>query len=62
VAVIKGSSSPTGAAETMIRLQEETGMAYPEDKLKPYKIIVADSAEEAVASVIKQIEQRYLKK
>jgi uncharacterized protein (TIGR00725 family) len=62
VAVIKGSSSPTGAAETMIRLQEETGMAYPEDKPKPYKIIVANSAEEAVASVIKQIEQRYPKK
>jgi uncharacterized protein (TIGR00725 family) len=61
VVVLAGSGSPTSAPETMIKLQEETGMAYPEDKPKPYKIFVAHTAEEAVSIVIEQIKRGYPK-
>jgi len=61
VVVLAGSGSPTSAPETMIKLQEETGMAYPEDKPKPYKIFVAYSPEEAVSIVIEQIKRGYPK-
>jgi len=61
VVVLANSGSPTSAPETMIRLQEETGMAYPEDKPKTYKIFVANSPEEAVLTVIEQIKKGYPK-
>lgn len=61
VVVLAGSGSPTSAPETMIRLQETQGMAFPEDKPKPYKIFVAYSPEEAVSIVIEQIKKGYPK-
>ncbi len=59
VVVLAGSGSETSAPGTMMHLQDIKGMAFPEDKPKPYKIFVAHSPEEAVSIVIEQIKKGY---
>ena len=43
----------------MIDRQAALGMAFPEDKPKPYRIFVAQSAAQAVAMVIDLIKEGY---
>ena len=59
VVVLANSGSATGAAATMISQQAATGMAFPEDKPKPYKIFIAQSPEEAVSMIIDLIGKGY---
>ncbi|RLB69800.1 MAG: TIGR00725 family protein [Deltaproteobacteria bacterium] len=59
VVVLENSGSETGAAATMISRQETLGMAFPEDKPKPWKVFVAKTPEESVAMVIDLIERGY---
>ena len=59
VVVIEGSGSKTGAAAAMIERQASFGLAFPEDKPKPYRIFVAQGAAEAVAMVIDLIKKGY---
>ncbi len=59
VVVLANSGSATGATGTMISLQENQGMAFPEDKPKPWKVFVAHSPEEAVSMVIELIKRGY---
>jgi uncharacterized protein (TIGR00725 family) len=59
IVVLANSGSPTGAAGTMLSLQEATGMAFPEDKPKPWKVFLAHSPEEAVSMIIELIEKGY---
>jgi uncharacterized protein (TIGR00725 family) len=59
VVVLADSGAATGAPGTMMYLQETQGMAFPEDKPKPWKIFVAHSPDEAVSMVIELIEKGY---
>ncbi|MCF8111938.1 MAG: TIGR00725 family protein [Desulfobacteraceae bacterium] len=59
VVVLAGSGSPTGAAATMMDRQVKFGLAFPEDKQKPYDIFTAHSPEESAALVINLIEKGY---
>ena len=59
VVALAGSGSPTGAAATMIDRQEKFGLAFPEDKQKPYDIFVAHSPEESVSMVVGLIDRGY---
>jgi hypothetical protein len=43
----------------MISRQEELGMAFPEDKQKPWKIFIAQTPEESVSMVVDLIERGY---
>ncbi|MDY6990816.1 MAG: TIGR00725 family protein [Thermodesulfobacteriota bacterium] len=59
VVVLAGGGSATGAGATMISRQETLGIAFPEDKDKPYRIFVAGSPEESVSMVIDLINRKY---
>jgi hypothetical protein len=59
VVVLAGSGSATGAAATLITRQETLGLAFPEEKPKPWEIFVAGSPEESVSMVVDLIERRY---
>ena len=59
VVVLANSGSETGAAAAMISRQETLGLAFPEDKAKPWKIFVAETPEESVSMVIDLIEKGY---
>jgi uncharacterized protein (TIGR00725 family) len=59
VVVLADSGSKTGAGETMISRQETLGLAFPENKPKPWKIFVAKSPADAVQTVIKLMEKNY---
>ncbi|MGE4251904.1 MAG: TIGR00725 family protein [Parvibaculaceae bacterium] len=59
VVVIEGSGSKSGAAAAMIDRQAAFGLAFPEDKPKPYRIFVAQDAGPAVDMVIDLIRKGY---
>jgi uncharacterized protein (TIGR00725 family) len=59
VVVLADGGSPTGAGATMIARQESLGLAFPEDKPKPWEVFVATSPEDSVSMVVDLIERRY---
>jgi uncharacterized protein (TIGR00725 family) len=59
VVVIKDSGSKTGAANTLIERQRKLGIAFPEERKKPFKIFVVNNPREAVKKIITLIEQGY---
>ena len=59
VVVLADSGSKTGAAAAMIARQEKLGMAFPEDKPKPWKVFIARSPQESVSMVIELINKGY---
>ncbi len=59
VVVLDGCGSKTGAGATMIDRQADYGLAFPEDKMKPYRIFTAQKPQEAVASVVELIRKGY---
>lgn len=59
VVVLADSGSKTGAAATMIDRQEMLGVAFPEDKPKPWKVFVAKSPVESVSKVVALILKGY---
>jgi uncharacterized protein (TIGR00725 family) len=59
VVVVEGSGSDSGAPATMLHLQETSGMAFPEDKPKPFRVFAASSAEAAVAMLLDLLEKGY---
>lgn len=59
VVVLADSGSVTGAATTMLSRQETLGMAFPEDKPKPWKIFIAKTPQESVSMVVELIEGGY---
>ena len=59
VVVLAGSGSKTGAVATMIDRQEKFGLAFPEDKQKPFDVFIAHSPEEAVSMVVDLIDRGY---
>lgn len=62
VVVIKNSGSKTGAANTLIEREGNFGLAFPEDKEKPFHIFIADNPSDAVKKVISLIKRGYPKK
>lgn len=61
VVVLANSGSRTGAASTIIDRQESLGLAFPEDKPKPWKIFVGTTPRECVDMVIDLIKKGYPK-
>jgi len=59
VVVLAHSGSRTGAAAAMIERQEALGMAFPEDKPKPWRIFAAKTPAEAVDTIVKLIAEGY---
>jgi uncharacterized protein (TIGR00725 family) len=59
VVVLDGSGSKTGAAATMIDRQATFGLAFPEDKMKMYRVFAAQKPQEAVTSVVELIRRGY---
>lgn len=59
VVVLANSGSNTGAASAMIARQETLGMAFPEDKPKPWKVFIAETPQESVTMVINLIQRGY---
>lgn len=62
VVVLRGSGSKTGAANTLIERENNCGLAFPEDKEKPFHIFIAENPSEAVGKVINLVKQGYPKK
>lgn len=59
VVVLADSGSPTGAASTIIERQDRFGLAFPEDKPKPWKIFVGQTPKECVELVVDLIRKGY---
>jgi uncharacterized protein (TIGR00725 family) len=59
VVVLANSGSRTGAAATMIDRQELLGMAFPEDKQKPWRIFAATTPLQSVEMVVDLISRGY---
>lgn len=59
VVVLANSGSPTGASAQMLSMQEIFGVAFPEDKPKPWRVFSAATPAESVSLVIGLIRKGY---
>ena len=59
VVVLANSGSPTGAAATLLERQERLGMAFPEDKPKPWRVFAAQSPQQSADMVINLVARGY---
>lgn len=59
VVVLLNSGSKTGAGAAMIDRQEKLGLAFPEDKPKPWRVSSATTPENSVSTIINLLNRGY---